>query len=119
MRKIQEYIKTCDICQRNKLENKLPSGLLGTVNPPTAVFQTIHIDFIGPLPTSSGGRKNKYVLVVLDELSKWPEFFPMPSATAKKVADCLEDQIFCRFGPPLKIISDNASQFISNTMKKP
>jgi hypothetical protein len=118
MKDIQSYVQTCEICQKCKSERKLPAGLLGTVPPPTAIFQTLHIDFIGPLPPSSGGRRNKFVLVVLDELSKWPEFFPMRIATAKKVAENLEDQVFCRFGAPKTIVSDNGSQFISKVMKK-
>jgi hypothetical protein len=118
MKEIHQYVQTCETCQRNKSENKLPAGLLGTVTPPTAIFETIHIDFIGPLPPSAGGRRNRFVLVVLDELSKWPEFFPMRTATAKRVAECLEDQVFCRFGAPKNIISDNGSQFISKIVKR-
>ena len=117
MQEIREYVKTCDICQTRKYPNQLKPGLLQSAEPPSAVFQTLHMDFIGPLPASSGGRNNKYVLVVVDELSKWPEFFPMRSATAKKVANCLEDQVFCRFGAPKTIVTDNGSQFISKTLK--
>jgi hypothetical protein len=118
MKEIQEYVQSCETCQKCKNERKLPAGLLGTTSPPTAIFETLHIDFIGPLPPSAGGRRNKFVLVVLDELSKWPEFFPMRSSTAKNVAEKLEDQVFCRFGAPKNIISDNGSQFISKVMKK-
>lgn len=93
MKEIHEYIKSCDVCQKHKYENQKPVGLLGQAPTPSVVFQSIHIDFIGPLPPSYR-RRNQYVLVVLDDLSKWPEFFSMTIASAKKVATCLEDEIF-------------------------
>jgi hypothetical protein len=42
----------------------------------------------------------------------------MRTATAGKVKELLEDQIFCRYGSPRTIISDHGSQFTSNLMKK-
>lgn len=115
---IQEHIRSCYVCQTVKISNQKPSGLLG--NPPVAsrIFEVIHVDFQGPFPASSGGRRNKYLLVVEDEFSKWLELFPMTKATAKKVADKLEDEVFCRFGAPSTIVSDNGSQFTSKILKK-
>jgi hypothetical protein len=82
----------------------------------TAVFETLFIDFIGPLPTSSL-RGNKFCLVVIDQLSSWVELFPMTVATAKKVAEKLENEVFCRFGSPKNIISDNGSHFVNKVLK--
>jgi len=73
---------------------------------------------MGPFPTSAEGKQNRFLLVILDELSKWVELFPIKEATIKKTAEILEDQIFCRFGTPKRIITDNASQFTSNTMEE-
>jgi len=70
---------------------------------------------MGPfLPSRKG---NKYLFVVVDELSKWTELFPMRVATAKKVVEVLEDQIFCRYGAPRAIVSDNGKQFVSKAVK--
>src|SRR3954454_18967594 len=65
---IEEYIKTCDSCQRRG--NK---GGIGYLNPIKVrkAFERIGIDFIGPLERTRRG--NKYILVVTDYLTKWPE----------------------------------------------
>ena len=94
-----------------------PKGLLGSVPVATSVFESLYIDFIRPLPTSRH-KRNKFCLVCIDQLSSWVELFPMTAATAKKVAESLEDQVFCRFGAPKNIISDNGSHFINKTMRK-
>jgi len=113
---IRDYIKSCQVCQETKALYHLPYGLMHSIHPPSKVFDVLNCDFMGPFPTSSGGH-HKYLFVVVDELSKWVELFPMSSATAKKVVEVLEDQIFCRFGIPSVIVSDNASQFISKTLQ--
>ena len=37
----------------------------------SALFELIETDVAGPFPVSNGG--NRYVLVVMDYFSKWPE----------------------------------------------
>jgi hypothetical protein len=115
-KEIRQYIHTCEICQKVKPATHLPYGYMESAPPPSKVFDCIHIDFMGPFPTSSGGKLNKYLFVVIDELSKWVELFPIRVATAKKVAEILENEV--RYGVPSTIVSDSGSQFISNTMQK-
>jgi len=115
---IREYVRSCEICQKINSANTLPYGLLHLVHPPSHVFEVICVDFMGPFPTSGKGKLNKYLLVVIDELSKWVELIPMRSARASKVVDFLEDQVFCRFGTPKIIVSDNGSQFTSKILQK-
>ncbi|OXA37697.1 Transposon Tf2-8 polyprotein [Folsomia candida] len=114
---IHEYVKSCKKCQQYKTDRMKPRGLLGNVPIANAVFETIFIDFIGPYPRSFR-RRNTYCLVVIDQLSNWVELFPMTKASGEKVAMCLEDQIFCRYGAPKCIITDNGSHFINKKMKK-
>jgi len=82
------------------------------------LFKVIYADFIGPMPRSKNGNLNQYCLVIQDQLSKWVELFPLRQATAKQVARILEDHIFCRFGSPKLLITDNGAQFISKVVKK-
>lgn len=42
----------------------------------------------------------------------------MTRATGVKVADTLENEIFCRYGSPKCMVSDNGSHFINKTVKK-
>jgi hypothetical protein len=114
---IHEYVKSCQKCQQHKSERAKPRGLLGDVPLANKVFQTIFIDFVGPYPVSYR-RRNRFCLVVIDQLSSWVELFPMTQAKGTKVAEVLEDQIFCRYGYVSCIITDNGSHFINKAMKK-
>ena len=64
---------------------------------------------MGPLPKSYG--ENEHLLVIVDNYSKWTEVFPLKRATGSEVAAVLVRQIFCRFGAPRKLLSDNGTQF--------
>jgi hypothetical protein len=46
---------------------------------PTARFLHIHIDLVGPLPSSAGFQ---YYLTAVDCCIHWPEAFPLPDITA-------------------------------------
>ncbi len=111
---IKKYVRSCDICQCYKSENLKAKGLMGEVPIASSVFETIYIDFIGPLPLSK--NRNRFCIVLVDQLSGWVELKPMPCTTSKRVTDFLED-CFCRFGVPKILLTDNASYFISKTMR--
>jgi len=112
---IRTYIKSCKICQQTNYANMLPYGLYETISPPTKVFETICVDFMGPFVRSSKG--NQHLFVVVDQLSKWVEIVPFRSANSRKVVEVLEDHIFCRYGPPKYLVSDNGAQFKSKLFK--
>lgn len=117
-KEINDYVHSCSNCQKVKASNSMPYGLLQSVDPPSSVFERISVDFMGPFPASGKGRQNRFLFVVQDELSKWVELFPMRAATAKRVVDCLVNHVFCRYGSPKSILSDNGSQFTSKIMKR-
>jgi hypothetical protein len=52
-----------------------------------APFERIAMDVAGPFPTSDSG--NKYVLVVMDYFSKWPEVYPIPNQETTTIADAV------------------------------
>lgn len=103
---IEEYVKTCDSCQRRG--NK---GGIGYLNPIKVgkPFERIGIDFVGPLEKTKDG--NKYILVVTDYLTKWPEAEPMKEATAGNVIQFIYEKIICRHGCPKIILSDRGTHF--------
>ena len=109
---IREFVKSCSVCQTVKCANKLPCGLMGHKMNKAEAMETVFVDIIGRLPTTR--YKNEYILVVQDEYTKWVEFFPMRDSTAPTIIKFLEDEVFCRFGFPRKIVSDNGTQFVGN-----
>ena len=76
-----------------------------------APMERIAVDVLGPLPVSDSG--NKYLLVIMDYFSKWPEVHPMPNQEAITVADILVTEVVSRFGVPVSIHSDQGRNFES------
>ena len=67
------------------------------------------IDFAGPFePAFSSGKK--YILILVDAATKWPEAVAMTSQKADKVADEMI-KLFNRQGFPMVIMSDLWSSF--------
>ena len=63
---------------------------------------------IGPFKPALGGFR--YVCVAIDKFSKWIEYKPLVSATAKKAVELFEDTIH-RFSLPNSIITNLGTTF--------
>nr|GEX15508.1 reverse transcriptase domain-containing protein [Tanacetum cinerariifolium] len=72
------------------------------------------IDFMGPFLSSRG---NKYILVVVDYLSKWVEAKALPTNDGRVVCKFLKN-LFARFGTPRAIISDRRTHFCNDQFAK-
>ena len=105
-RDIEDYVKRCDSCQRRG--NK---GGIGYLNPIKVgkSFERIGIDFVGPLERTK--KENRYILVVTDYLTKWPEAKAMKEATAENVIEFIYKRIICTHGCPKVILSDRGTHF--------
>ncbi|GFX20127.1 retrovirus-related Pol polyprotein from transposon 17.6 [Trichonephila clavipes] len=79
--------------------------------------EIVTLDLLGPYPVSRV-RRNRYVLVITDHFSKWAEIIPLKKASARVIADNFFDNYISRFGAPIKLISDNGPQFISDIFEK-
>jgi hypothetical protein len=62
---VKKYIKSCNVCQKNKshIKTKQPMLITSTV---TKTFERICLDIVGP---TTGG--NMYILTLQDELSRY------------------------------------------------
>ncbi|GJX82061.1 reverse transcriptase domain-containing protein [Tanacetum coccineum] len=78
------------------------------------VFDVWGLDFMGPFTESRG---NKYILVVVDYVSKWVEGQALPTNDARVVVKFLR-QLFARFGVPKALISDRGVHFCNSQLEK-
>lgn len=73
------------------------------------VFEKWGLDAVGPLPMA--GRKNAYILTVVDYLSRWTEVKAVKHTTRKDIGKFVYEHICCKFGMPLELLSDTGSGF--------
>lgn len=111
---INSWTKSCVRCQRSKVLKHTVSDLGQFQNADR--FQHVHIDIIGPLPTTSDGYR--YCVTMIDRYTKWPEAFPTKDITAQTVAKIFYDGWIVRFGCPEKLTSDQGRQFESDLFKQ-
>ncbi len=76
-------------------------------------FHRIAMDIVGPLPKSKQGHR--YILVVCDYATRYPEAIPLKKFTAPVVADELIE-IFFRHGKPQEILTDQGTNFTSQLL---
>jgi hypothetical protein len=111
---IKLYVTTCAVCSKQKRPTVKPKAALGSYQA-GAPMERIHIDILGPLTKSERG--NKYVLLLVDQFSKWVEIHPLPEQKAEIIAQTVVEQVFSRFGSPVQIHSDQGKNFDGNLFK--
>ena len=103
-REIGSYIAKCDICQRVKAGHQRPAGLLQPLQIPEWKWDSVGMDFITGLPTSSRG--NDSIWVIVDRLSKVAHFLPVKTTyQSSKLAELYIARIVSLHGVPKNIIS--------------
>ncbi|KAL4297251.1 hypothetical protein GQ457_12G025690 [Hibiscus cannabinus] len=112
MRKdVKQFVSNCQICQRMKIDNLAPAGLLQPLPIPQQVFEDISLDFITGLPRSNG---KEAILVVVDRLTKYGNFFALPRHyDAQYIAKVLVQGIVKLHGIPRSMVSDRDPIFLS------
>jgi len=113
---VKKYVNSCETCKASKAPNYPLRPPLAKPSESERFFQKLYIDFLGPYPRSRNG--NIGIFIVLDHLSKFVFLQPVKKITADVVVKYLETELFHVFGVPEVIISDNGSQFRSQTFKK-
>lgn len=107
---VEEFCKTCDVCQRTRQPTK-KAGLLQPIPYPAKPFTELTMDFFKVKTAISG---EDMIYVVVDRFTKMGKFIPVKSTyTADDVAQVFIDNIVRSHGYPEKIISDRDVKFTS------
>ena len=111
-REIRRYVAGCHLCLCSKaVHGKRVDGQRPRAT--RTAWETVAVDIMGPYPLTTRG--NRFILVVTDMFTRWIEAFPLRNSEAPTLIRTLEDEVFSRFGYPLRILSDNGKQFTSRT----
>ena len=79
-------------------------------------MERVHMDILGPLPVTK--TESKYLLMVIDQYTKWLECFPIATQTAEVVARTLVDHFFSRFGCPIELHTDQGKNMDGNLVRQ-
>ena len=105
---VRRHVQCCEICQRAKTGGLHPAQGRRRLHAGRP-WQKLAVDLVGPMPETPRG--NKWILVISDHFTRWQDAFPLPDATAPTVATFLEERVFCYFGLPEQLHSDQGAQF--------
>ena len=106
----KEWVKACEVCRAKMGPHRRGVAPLQLYQV-GAPMERIAVDIAGPFPTTERG--NRFILVVMDYFTKWPEAFPLPNHEATTVAEVLVTEVFARFGVPWELHSDQGREFES------
>ena len=109
---VRKVLADCQICAQLKPRfSKLSKGTLIKTQKP---FERLSLDIKGPVNSSQRGFR--FILVVVDEYSRFVWGYPLKDISTDSVIERLES-LFAYFGYPLTIHTDNGSNFVSAKMK--
>ena len=104
---VKHYCKSCTTCMRAKPQRHKPYRLLKQLPIPKKPWNSISMEFIETLPTSSG---HDSILVIVDRLTKQAIFIPTTiHCTSEDLAILFVTHVFSKHGIPEHVTSDRGS----------
>ncbi|KAK8590647.1 hypothetical protein V6N13_057538 [Hibiscus sabdariffa] len=108
-RDVEAYVKTCLVCQQDKVEAGKPMGLLQPLPIPERPWESISMDFIIGLPKVDDFLS---IMVVVDRFSKYATFIPASKVCpAEEAARLFLKHVVKYWGVPKTIVSDRDTRF--------
>jgi hypothetical protein len=100
---IQHHVNSCHECQIRSLKRK---EVPVTVLVPTTIFSKLYIDVMF-MPKAQG---YKFIMAARDDLTGVCEAQALKSCTARTLSTFFWKYIYCRYGVPLQVTTDNGSE---------
>lgn len=113
---VQNYIKHCDTCQRNKLTRIRPREEAVITDTPSNPNDKIAMDIVGPLPLTENG--NQFILSIQDYLTKYLMLIPLQNQKPESIIDKLISHYIYIFSSPKHILTDQGQNFVSKLMEQ-
>lgn len=106
---IENYVRSCSICEKNKIGKHTRSPLQIT-STGDRIFDHVFIDFVGRIsPPSEDG--SEYIFTATCDLTKYVIAIPTKDCTALTTAKAFVENIILKFNIPTKLTTDNGTNF--------
>ena len=112
---VKAFCETCNTCKMSKPSNQKPYGLLNPLAVPSYPWESIGMDFVGPLPESRN-RDGQFdsITVVICLLTAMVHLIPSRiNYNATQLAELVFENVYKLHGLPQRIISDRDVLFTS------
>ena len=110
---IQQYVTSCDACQRNKPSQQSPMGPMMALKIPGRPWQWVSMDLITALPRSRSG--NDAIVVFVCKLTKMVHYVATTTnVTAPQLATLFMREVVRLHGVPEAILSDRDPRFTAH-----
>lgn len=106
----ESFVRNCIACANSDKSASQSTVPLKPTPFPDSPWKELSIDIMGPI--ESAPRGFRYLVVLHDFYSKWPEALASDNVDTKVITDFLQNR-FATWGVPEKVVSDNGPQFIS------
>ena len=110
------YAKECDLCQRlgqPTEQARMPHQPVLPLEP----FQKWGLDFVSPFKPPTMRTGNRYMIVATDYYTKWVEAKALRDNTAASTTKFLYEYIWCRYGCPIELVSDQGGHFLGQVVE--
>jgi len=110
-RYVGRYVSTCDMCLWTKPFQHPPTRELHPLPIPSALWDTISVDFIVKLPQSAGHNS---IMVVVNSVTKCAHFVStVTTISAAGAAHLFLNHVWKHHSLPQKVISDRGPEFVA------
>ncbi|CAI6373983.1 unnamed protein product [Macrosiphum euphorbiae] len=114
-RYVRRHVKMCIECLMSKKPRGKQPGPLHPIPVGRRPFDTVHMDHIGPFVTTPTG--NKYILVIVDNLTKFTCLFAAKDTSTNGTIDNLTTLVQM-FGLPNRLVTDRGTCFTARKFEE-
>ena len=123
---IEEYVATCNVCQKFK-KHRLRYGELPPSEPETTPWNTVAVDLVGPYTVrvhdagskSDSPRKTQLLcLTMIGLATRWFEIARVHTKDAEEIALTFDRTWFSRYPRPTRCLHDNGRKFLGSEFQE-
>ena len=108
---IRHWVASCTKCRQKGQPHHLTTTLPLPTHCSMFPFDMVGVDTVGPLPLTKNG--NKYIIVIVDHYSHWPEAWPVPDERAETIIQTIYNGFVTRHGAPNILLTDQGKNYLS------
>jgi predicted aspartyl protease len=112
---IKTFCEQCPSCQLNKQRTSKPAGKTFALQVPQHPWQSIAIDFLGPLKNK---KANEFIMAIICRFSGMTCLIPLTKLTSVIIAKALKKNFIPFYGIPDEILSDRDPRFTAKFWKE-